>query len=250
MTETKLRCVFVHGWGMNKAIWQPVVDALPEWIDAVCIDLPGHGEAFNSTFDSLQELVSELRQQVSTPAMWVGWSLGGLAVMQLAIQFPHLVKGILLVSSSPSFVVRQDWPCGMAASVFDGFADELEKDYAATIKRFLSLQVKGSDSGRRTLKTLRQKVMQLPPANIDALRSGLTLLKSTDLRAQLSQIDQPVSWVLGGQDGLVKASMASQIEQLLPHAQITVIEKAAHAAFLSHAEEFNQQLMLMAENIV
>jgi len=235
---------------MNHAIWQPVVEALPDWIQPLCIDLPGHGLAAETSFASLDDLVSALRDQVAEPALWVGWSLGGLAVTELALRYPELVRAMLLVASSPSFVARPDWSCGMPEAVFDGFAAELEQDYAATIKRFLSLQVKGSASGRQILKTLREKILQLPAANMEALRAGLLLLKTTDLRSRLADLSMPVSWLLGGQDGLVKASLAEQLDRLVPQASVTVIEQAAHAPFLSHGDEFNQQLMSMAEKIV
>jgi pimeloyl-[acyl-carrier protein] methyl ester esterase len=250
MTETKLRCVFVHGWGMNQAVWQPVIDTLPDWIEPLCIDLPGHGRAAASSFGSLDELVSALLDQVSAPAMWVGWSLGGLAVSRLALRYPQKVQAMMLVSSSPCFVSRPDWPCGMPASVFDGFADELERDYAVTIKRFLGLQVKDSPSGRKILRTLRQKILQLPAANMDALRAGLLLLKATDLRDQLGQLSMPVAWLLGGRDGLIRPTLTQQLDRLMPQARVTVIEQAAHAPFLSHGDEFNQQLIAMAEQIV
>jgi len=235
---------------MNHAIWQPVVEALPDWIQPLCIDLPGHGLAAETSFASLDDLVSALRDQMAEPALWVGWSLGGLAVTELALRYPEQVRAMLLVTSSPSFVARPDWSCGMPEAVFDGFAAELEQDYAATIKRFLSLQVKGSASGRQILKTLREKILQLPAANMDALRAGLLLLKTTDLRSQLADLSMPVGWLLGGQDGLVKASLTEQLNRLVPQASVAVIEQAAHAPFLSHADEFNQQLISMAEKIV
>ncbi|HEY9032881.1 MAG TPA: pimeloyl-ACP methyl ester esterase BioH [Pseudomonadales bacterium] len=250
MTEAKLRCVFVHGWGMNHAVWQPVVQALPDWIEPLCIDLPGHGLAAQHSFASLDDLVSALRDQVTEPALWVGWSLGGLAVTQLALRFPEQVRGLLLVANSPSFVARPGWSCGMPEAVFDGFAAELEQDYATTIRRFLSLQVKDSASGRQILKTLRQKILQLPAARMDALRAGLLLLKTTDLRSRLADLNMPVAWLLGGRDGLVNASLAQQLDRLMPRASVTVIEQAAHAPFLSHGDAFNQQLMAMAEKIV
>ena len=250
MTEAKLRCVFVHGWGMNHAVWQPVVDALPAWIEPLCVDLPGHGHNSRRDFSSLGELASALHDEVDAPAMWVGWSLGGLAVLQLALHYPQSVKAALMVSSSPCFVAREDWPCGMPAEVFEDFAEALESDYAGTIRRFLSLQVKGSASGRRILKTLRERILQLPAANIAALRSGLSVLQHTDFRAQLGQLDMPFVWMLGAQDGLVSAALAAQLVELQPSAELGVIEKAAHAPFLSHGDVFNQRLISMAEKLV
>jgi pimeloyl-[acyl-carrier protein] methyl ester esterase len=243
MATKKIKCVFVHGWGMNRAIWQPVLDTLPDWVEQVAVDLPGHGSMADGSFETLDDLVQALDQSVKEPAVWIAWSLGGLAVMQLALQKPQKVQAMMLVSSSPCFVQKQDWPTGMKADVFDDFANELEKDFSGTIRRFLSLQVRGSDSGRVILRSLRKEVLAQPAANIEALRSGLNLLKNVDLRCKLAQLDMPVCWSLGERDGLVKSSLASELKKLMPDAEVNVFNQAAHAPFLSHLPEFNKQLI-------
>ena len=76
MTEEKIKCVLVHGWGMNRMVWQPLIASLPGWIEVICIDLPGHGEASQASFNSLDDLTQALVNQVDQPAIWIGWSLG------------------------------------------------------------------------------------------------------------------------------------------------------------------------------
>jgi pimeloyl-[acyl-carrier protein] methyl ester esterase len=100
------------------------------------------------------------------------------------------------------------------------------------------------------LKTLRKKVLQQPPANSQALRAGLDLLKSVDLREQMSSLSMPVTWLFGEQDGLVKQTMHKAIRGLLPASTIHIIEKAAHAPFLSHTELFNKHLISFADQII
>ena len=254
-----LSCMLVHGWGMNHSIWQPVLERLAMLgmdINAVAIDLPGHGQNHEQSFNGLQDLSHQLEQQLlelrKAPGslVVVAWSLGALPVMQLALQKPHLIDGILLVSASPCFVRREDWSIGVEAQVFDQFANSLRHDFSGTIRRFLSLQVKGSEAGRQLLRGLREKVLQQPPANIHSLEEGLVLLKKVDLRAQLSQIQIPVSWVLGEQDGLVKAALAEELKTLMPGASVTLYEKAGHAPFLSSPDEFAKQLQRFALSIL
>lgn len=249
MNSIKIKCVFVHGWGMNHAIWTPLLEQLPDILDPVVIDLPGHGQKADETFHSLAELVDALSESVTEPAIWVAWSLAGLAVLQLALEQPEKVSGMMLVATNPCFVQREGWNCAMPASVFDNFAEELERDFSGTIRRFLSLQVKGSESGRQLLRQLRQGVLEQPAANIQALRSGLELLKTVDLRKQLNQISMPVHWFLGGQDGLVKASLLDQLVNLQPRATVTIFPKAAHAPFLSHMDQFIQEMAAFVEEI-
>ncbi len=248
--EEKIKIVFVHGWGMNSMVWQPLIEDLPDWMDVECIDLPGHGSANQQAFRTLDDLVAELAKKVNQPVVWVGWSLGGLAVMQLALQYPEKVKAMMLVASSPCFVHKADWSCAMDQSVFDGFADELEKDFSGTIRRFLTLQVRGSESGRKVLKSLREKVLAQPSANIAALRAGLGVLKTTDLSEQLKNIKPPVSWALGGRDTLIKPALSEKLKSITPAAEIVVYEQAAHAPFLSHQKEFSEQLISFSKEFL
>lgn len=248
MALKKIKCIFVHGWGMNQAVWQPVIELLPEWLEPVAIDLPGHGSNHAMGYASLDELVEFCARQVNEPAYWVGWSLGGLVVTRLALDYPQKVQAMMLVASSPCFIQKEHWQHGMKAEVFDSFSENLENDYAGTIQRFLSLQVQGSESGRQILRQLRKKIMAMPAANLQALEKGLELLKTIDLRDQLDSLLMPVDWVLGKKDALVKSSLAEELVSRFDTDRVLLIEQAAHAPFLSHRDQFNQRLIRSIEN--
>ncbi len=36
--------VFIHGWGVNSAVWQPIIEPLAKHYQVITIDLPGFGE--------------------------------------------------------------------------------------------------------------------------------------------------------------------------------------------------------------
>ena len=249
MTTGKPLCVFVHGWGMNRTIWQPVIDALPNSIEAIALDLPGHGQNTDKCFTSLDDLVVALRRDITRPAIWIGWSLGGLAVLKLALEFPQLVQAMLLVASTPCFVHKAGWSYGMPAALFTGFAADLEADFENTVKRFLTLQVKDSAQGRQILKQLRSRVLQQPAANIQALRSGLEILQTTDMHQQLMQLNMPVAVALGERDTLVNVNCAQNYLTTLPQADVRIYSHAAHAPFLSHLPDFSMQLLQLVNTV-
>jgi len=255
----KVSCVFVHGWGMNSAVWQPVLEKLPGWVGASVIDLPGHGQRTGEVFADLPSLSLDLQTQcekikiTGQPLVLVGWSLGGLPCLQLGIEQSKVFDALVLVSSNPCFVNRENWLYGIDGEVFNQFAESLKKDFSGTIRRFLSLQVKGSDSGREILRSLREKILQQPQPNAMSLDAGLAILQQVDLRDQLAKIQQPINWILGGQDGLVKAGLADVLndtkEMNAMKNNVSVFEKAGHAPFLSHTDAFIEQLLLHIKNI-
>lgn len=244
--DGKVTCLFIHGWAMNSSVWEPVVDKLPDWIDAEVVDLPGHGQRVNESLSSLQNLTEDMLDKCKQikaqyahgqPLHLIGWSLGGLPCIQLAMDHPEVVSGLTLVSSNPCFVTKEKWTCGIESTVFEQFSQALKKDFSGTIRRFLSLQVKGSESGRIVLRDLREKILQQPRPDEANLDAGLEILKQTDLRNQLKKIKLPVNWMLGGQDGLVKKQLAEELQN------VTVFDNAGHAAFLSHTDEFIEQFI-------
>jgi len=247
--KPEITCLFVHGWGMNQAIWQSVIEILPQWIQAECMDLPGHGHRNTETLSDLQALTDDVREHClrikknNQPLILVAWSLGALPCLQLCIDQYEGVDGLVVVNASPCFVIKPDWSLGIDAAIFDAFSVSLKNDFTATIRRFLSLQVKGSTVSRYVLRDLREKVMQQPVPNTQSLDAGLALLKQIDLRLALQQIHVPVSWLLGEQDGLVNAELALALSALMPQAEILRVKGAGHAVFLSHAELFVEQLI-------
>lgn len=245
----KITCVFVHGWAMNGAVWQACCDLLPDWIDVIQIDLPGHGSMAEVKAETINDYVQALAALVNRPVIWVGWSLGGLALLQLAKEYPERVAGLFMVASNPCFVRKTDWPCAVEESVFRLFAESLSEDVDATIKRFLALQVKGSGVAMSTVRQLQKSLKQRGRPSVEALKCGLDQLATTDLRIELPYLNCPITWLLGGRDALVPVSLTGALKTLQPNIKIIVEEEAAHAPFISHPENFVSALIGFAEGL-
>jgi len=225
--------VLLHGWGMNAGVW----DGLPPRItaDRRCsrIELPGHGQSpFMLRHDSLAAWAEACLAVAPARAVWLGWSLGGLVVLQAALQAP--LTALILMTATPRFVRAPDWPAAMDAELLVRFHDTLVGDPEETLNRFLTLQLMGGEGARGVIKTLRQEVAGRPPPNPAALEMGLDLLRETDLRERLHDIACPTLWLFGQRDSLVPAAASDAVGRLLPTARRRVIAGAAHAPFLSH----------------
>ena len=137
--------VLIHGWALHGGIFAPLVERLSPQFQLHVVDLPGHGYSHDdATPLRLPYLVNAIAA-ATPPAVWCGWSLGGLVALRAASLQPSRVPALAMVCATPKFVVAADWPQGMPAEVFHGFADGLRLDWQATIDRFIALEAFGSD---------------------------------------------------------------------------------------------------------
>ena len=234
--------VLLHGWGMNAGVWQPLLEALRERYRVTLIELPGHGESLLPQQHDLDAWTRACLQVAPERASWVGWSLGGLIAQRAALLAPQRIEMLCLVTATPSFVQREGWQAAMSPSVFQQFAEALVADPQATLKRFLSLQVKGAEDARVVLRGLNEALAQRPAADVQGLRAGLQLLLDGDLRGQLAQLAVPSRWLFGERDTLVPAAVAQALPELLAGARSEVIAGAGHAPLLSHPQQCLQWL--------
>ena len=233
--------VLLHGFALHGGLFGPIVDALSQRHRVHVVDLPGHGRSAPIApcdLPTLANTIDDALGEVDAPLTLVGWSLGGQVAMQWAHQRPRRVRRLILVATTPSFVTREGWPDAMTATTLARFGDELRTAYRLTLLRFLTLQVQGSDEGRRTLSSLRARVFERGEPPRDALSASLALMLRTDLRPLLAQIAQAALVIGGARDALVPLAATRALAAALPHATHRTIEGAAHAPFLSHPRAF------------
>lgn len=234
--------ILLHGWGMNKNIWLHFIQTLPSEIKQriVCLDLPGFGENLTELNPyNLTALADWLGTEITEPSIVVGWSLGGLVAQQLAISNPGKIEKLVLVASSPKFMAEDDW-MGIKPDVLTMFAAQLTKDHIKTIERFLAIQAMGSATAKQDIKTIKQAVLSAPSPTMTSLVEGLNILQNADVREAYRDIQIPIHLVFGRLDSLVPNAAIQQIHKLNQNAQIRLFDKASHAPFISHLEDFSK----------
>jgi pimeloyl-[acyl-carrier protein] methyl ester esterase len=235
--------VLLHGWGMHGGVWQDVAAPLAEVLEVHTVDLPGHGYAAGGPDGELTEftldgVVDVLAARFPTPVTVAGWSLGGMIAQRWAVRAPETVEQLILAASTPCFANRADWHYGMPQETLALFAADLERDFAATLRRFVALQVRGAEGERETLAVLRDRLFARGEPDPAALRGGLAILRDADLRPLLGAIAQPTLIIAGERDRLTPPQASRYMAQAMPHARLLEIEGAAHAPFLSHRVAF------------
>ena len=93
------RLALVHGFTQNSACWSPFDSLLARSFEVAKVDLPGHGgsSAISADIEASARLVGDACGQCA----YLGYSLGGRTVLQLAVAEPKVVEKLVLIGASP-----------------------------------------------------------------------------------------------------------------------------------------------------
>jgi pimeloyl-[acyl-carrier protein] methyl ester esterase len=241
--------VLLHGWAMHGGIFAPLVEALRGQRTLHLVDLPGHGHNRDCGVPLDLGACARAVLDAVPDAPWCGWSLGGLIALHAASIQPQRITALAMLCATPKFVVAHDWPQGMPAEAFHGFAEDLQTDWRAAVDRFIALEAFGSDRVRDELRMLRDAVLARGEPARHVLVDGLSVLADSDLRALLPALAVPSLWIAGRRDRLVDPRAMRASAQFAPAARFVQIEHAGHAPFLTHADEVADALLaLLAEH--
>lgn len=228
--------VMIHGWGMHSGMWMQAKDLLSQHFELHLIDLPGMGYSESLSEYDLDKVAQEIALFTPKNAYLLGWSLGGLIAMKIAMHQP--VKKLVLIGSTPCFVNREDWELGTPTEVFQTFFADVIQDFESTMHKLLALIAMGGGNARGTAKVLKQEFSARPLPSEKALQDTLNILLHTDLRKELSQIKALTLLLHGEHDKLAPIGAAVWLSTALPNAKLHEIKGAAHEPFLSHPQVF------------
>ncbi|MDR0934295.1 MAG: alpha/beta fold hydrolase [Burkholderiaceae bacterium] len=230
--------VFWHGWGMGPGVWNDLTAQLHPLLSSryklIVQPLPGYTPAQEpAVYYSADRMLDDLMAELDEPVTLCGWSLGAMLAMLAAVRFPARVDKLILISATPNFMKRTDWPSGVALNMIDKLGAGIRVDPATALRRFITI-VNQNDVNAREIT---RKLSEVTSAPIPVLESGLDLLKHTDFRPIVPDIRQPVLLLHGAHDTLMPSASAEWLRRHLPSARMAVLPGASHAPFLSDTEK-------------
>ena len=233
------KVVLLHGWGFNGAVWHPLIEKLKHEYEFSAIDLPGFGKsaemACEYTPSSLADCIADVIEEGS---IVIGWSMGGIIAQQLAVAYPEKVHKLILLACNAQFVANEQWPHGVKPIVLQSFSESLVEDYKVTLHRFLMLQARGGENMKETVREMKHRLFEHGEPDKKALLAGLQLLNETNFLDNLSKIQQQTLIMQGRLDALVPASSGVAMLDMLSSGERYLFDRAAHAPFISHVDEF------------
>lgn len=224
-----VQVVLVHGIRTSATMWRSQVAHLTErGVEAVAVDLPGHGTRMAETFtltEAHQTIDRAVRRCAARgPVLLVGHSMGGLLSIGYAGGVPRPPLGGLMAVSCSAI------PKGVGLAT-----------YRALARGFDSLPDRGQAVTRLVLDAT------LPPETRDDFGAGgyaydaqdvaLKSLAELDVLGSLSRIGVP-TWFVNGQFDQLRVS-ERQFTRLVPGSELIVVPRASHLVTAMCPERFN-----------
>ncbi len=241
--------LMIHGWGVNSEIWTSLVDELKLFVTVYVVDLPGMGGSTSISPYTLDNIAKEIKANVPIKKCNIlGWSLGGQVAMYLAIKMPEFVEKLILMSTTPCFVEKIDWPYGVNKQFFLNFEIEAKKNLNDTLTKFFLIQTRGINDSKKIMKFLKNEFIESRDENKSGMQSALNVLKKADLRNDVKKIDKPTLIITGDKDRLTSTKASVWLYETIKGATLKEIKGANHMPFISHKETMTASVKKFLQN--
>ena len=187
MTHTPTPVVLIHGLRVSGASLHRIAAAIPGRT-VVTPDLPGHGARAGETFsiDAAVATILEVIDDLGTPAVVAGMSLGGYVAMATAGRAPEMIAGLVPMCSTAQPNRMLAFPFRMLGAVTAVMPKE-----AALISRGLT----NVALGRRVSRD-----MEAGGLSLHSIRDVADELSHFDALDALRRYPGPVAFISGGWD--------------------------------------------------
>lgn len=235
------RLILLSGWGVDQRIWQPLQAHWPASFTPQAIDWPGYGDVSPLAADaSLAQLAEVMAKPLTSDAVWVGWSLGGLLAAALLKYLP-IPRGLILLGAGDTFCA----PGGITSAELSLFQSAFKRSPAATWHSFLRRQAQGEPSPRQAYRQLRDILGDTLPADSTTLVTGLHWLATIDNRSRLMAASCPVVRLTGDHDPFVSSDQrrASEGIRNVGHCPMLSQPQTLAAVISRHADQMTNLSM-------
>ena len=219
--------VFLHGWGQNIAMMEPLAKYYPKYFNTLIIDLPGFGKSDEpkEVWDTkdyvlfVHELINKLNL---TKIILIGHSFGGRIALLYASMYP--VKKLICLASP--------------------YCPEVSK---ISFKTKAYKKVKNIKCLKFLANYLRKKNGSADYNNASEIMKGvLVKAVNTNLQEDVKNIKCPTLLVWGDLDTAVPIKRAYELKNLIKNAGVVVFNGATHYAYLERINE----LVIVLDNFL
>ncbi|PIC57705.1 alpha/beta hydrolase [Sporosarcina sp. P12(2017)] len=220
--------IFIHGVGLDHAMWKQQVQSLSKYYRVISYDLLGHGGSSHPPSPySLSQFVEQLANLVDELQLekfnLVGFSMGGMVAQSYTLLFPDTVKTLTIMNSVANRTSEQ------RASILARVEDLRQYGPRATIEP--AIQRWFNDEFQEQQKQIVADVRKrLEMNNAESYMAAYTLFATADeeLWNQLHKIAVPALIITGELDVGSTPKMSNQIHEKIKGSELLIVPETRH----------------------
>jgi pimeloyl-ACP methyl ester carboxylesterase len=219
--------VLVHGSGCSADSWRYQVTGLARDFEVMAPDLPGHGASASAGDPSIElyaVTVRKVLQRLGARRVFLaGHSMGGAVALQVALERPDLLKGLILIGTSAyldTMALTPDillWAVAAVPHKFKGM--------------FFSSRV-----APEALAVAREDVRR---CSLEAILGDLSACRRYDFRGRLRRLTLPTLILCGVDDLITPARHSRWLHKEIAGSVLVMIEGAGHMLPLESPQQVN-----------
>jgi 3-oxoadipate enol-lactonase len=232
--------LLLHGLGSCGDDWLLQLPALTPNYRVMTLDLRGHGRSGVSLgrptiADWTHDVASLLKTFGESETHVVGLSLGGTVALQLAIDWPDLVRSLTLVNTFARIQVGHGGRLHAAGRMI-----LLAFGHMGWMGRWVASALFPDDGQKLLREVAGARIASNPRGSY--LRS-LGAAARFNVRSRLCDIVAPTLVVAGDRDTIVPVKAKMELANRIPRARLEVVRGSGHATPVDAPEVFNRLLL-------
>jgi 3-oxoadipate enol-lactonase len=237
--------VLSNSLGSDLRIWDHVAARLLALFRVIRYDLRGHGltEAPAPPYsaqDLARDVVALLDALKVRDAVICGVSVGGLIAQAVALNHPERVRALVLCDTGAKIATAEAWQ----QRIDKVRADGVDSLVSMTMERWFS------DGFRaRCPADVRGFALMLRQSSADGYTGICAALRDADFRSTVAQIKHPTLVLCGAEDIATPPDLGRELAGLIPGAQFSLIEKAAHLPGIEQPDALAERMMQFFQEV-
>ncbi|MGI9595606.1 MAG: alpha/beta fold hydrolase [Acidimicrobiales bacterium] len=216
--------VLVPGLDGTAELFYRQIAPLARRFNVVAFPLPDRRRAsMDDLVDDLALLVTEVSR---SGAILCGESFGGALSMSLALRYPELVKGLVIINSFPYLSNRFE------LAVAPWLIKIVPWAAMPAVRRFTEHRLHSAHTLPEDLQQFRTRMRKIKR---DGYIRRLEILAHYDLRGSLGEIEVPVLFLAGTDDKLLpSAHWAEYMGRRVPNSDVRLLPGYGHCCLINH----------------
>ncbi len=235
--------LFIHGYPLGRALWQPQIEALSQVARVIAPDLRGFGDspavAGKASMETYAADCAALLDalEIHEPVTLCGLSMGGYIAFAFWRAHAARVGRLILAATRalPDSAEQQENRLKAAALA--------EKEGAEAIARAMLPKMLSPKTQAEHPEIIAQTKQIMLNASVTGIVSALLGMRERpDSTPTLATITVPTLIVRGADDAFASAEEVAAMQAAIPGAQLAIIAGAGHLPNLEQPAVFNQAI--------